>query len=266
MREKKQLVLNISNLTEKADKFYRQMDTSLKYRETFLRDPVGILSKDLLGGTCNNESIWISKMNRLLFALLSNTKFMEWAKDFENDVQSKINAAVNSDDPKIAEKELAAHLNRTYYYRKIVQAMFDSLDVETYEALLNLGRDSSRTSPADQDVKFNVKYNGTDQISISLDPSISSLAEKSMGDVTVCVYIAVYAVAAIAVFAFATAAVAIMEVPKMLSRTDLQRITSFVTKELTQRSHLLRKEGELSINLPERNAIFDNKNNQSQDS
>jgi hypothetical protein len=266
MREKKQLVLNISELSEKADNFYRQMDDSLTFRETFLRDPVGILSKDILGGTSEKEPIQLSKTNRLLYALLSNKKFMEWAEGFEKNVQSKISATLTSNDPKEIEMELAAHLNRTYYYREIVQAMFSTLDVETFEALLNLNRESASSLLTDKDVRFKVSYDGPDKISISRDSSIGPLAQESVSDwVVVCVAIAVYAVGVLAVFAAATAAiaVAIVEVPRPLSRTDLQRISGFMTKEFTQRAELIRQEDELRINLPKRNVIFDKKNDQS---
>ncbi|MGF9816272.1 hypothetical protein [Bacillus toyonensis] len=259
MKENKQLILNISHLRKKSDTFYRKMDNSLTYREKFLRDPVKIISKDLLEITCEKESIRISKTNHLLFALLSNKKFMEWVEQFEREVQSKVNNAITSDDPKVAELELASYLNRTYYYREIVQAMFECLDVETFEALLNLNRETGDISSSNPNIGFNVRYEKPDQISISLDPT--SLAEQVFDDSTVvCVAIAIYAVAAIAVFGVAVAAVALAEGPGLLSRADLQRISNFMTKELTQRAHLLRKEAELKINFPKRNAIFDGDN------
>jgi hypothetical protein len=251
------LILNIPDLSSKADTFFRQMDASITYRESFLRDPVGSLSRLLLGGPCGKSSARVSKTNQLLYALLSNQKFMTWSESFQKEVDSQVATALKGNEGSSDECTFASHINKTYYYRQIIKAMYESLDVETFEALITLDRETARAPTSRTEGGFVMKQDRPDRVSITLDPDSGENREVMCDICVVCIAIAVYAVALVAVFVVGFAG----RVSDSLTRVDLQRIASMIVTDLTERAAMLRKEGELSVALPARNVILDSKKN-----
>jgi hypothetical protein len=191
------------------------MAESPAFRALFLKDPAGTASAMLLPADEQPPAAQIRRANRLLFALLSNAGFMEWAAGFQARLNEQVATVENvpeGERPKMA----AATLDRAAVYREIVDAMAKHIDPEIMASLLmaaSTGGGAGITSrPPDRqvpvvvlDAPFIVAY----QISVDI----------------------VYIVSGATIGA--------------LSRVDLERAAAFLSEELPARAREVRASGAL---------------------
>lgn len=226
MSVQKPLVLNISDLTAKVYNFYHKMDTSKTYRDRFLLDPMETLSKDIPRGTFSKGAIRLSKTNRLLFELLSNKKFMEWTKGFERDIESKINATLTANESTKAQMELASYLNQNYFYCEIAHAMFECIDLETFQSLFK--------RPLDPTIR------SVEDLTLSEDSPVTAVSDPLLiNQLKHYAQTEILLLFVVAVFVFVAYTDVMIQSPDLMSRTDLRRISNIMIKELTKRANLL---------------------------
>lgn len=182
MRSDELLILNYGGFTDKVGGFYRDLNDSEALRELFLKDPAGILSRRLFADSSLQllTAARINQANRLLFSLLSNAKFLAWAREYEKALRERYQSPKRpkkaAGDEDEATKTLVAKLDRAELYRDLVKATMEFADLEWFYSRMVL--DPDRSAP----------------VSPLPVPALLSM------DPVVCVEVAVYAVAVAAVF------------------------------------------------------------------
>lgn len=134
MRSDDLLVLRYDDLSARSTAFYQKLAESPAFRALFLKDPAGTASAMLLPDDEQPPPGQIRRANRLLFALLSNPGFMEWAAGFQSGLRERVGA---EDLPEAERRKLAAvTLDRAAVYREIIDAMVEHMDAEMLASLL----------------------------------------------------------------------------------------------------------------------------------
>ena len=106
------LILNQGNFLGGVEELYRQLNSSPAFREQFLLDPAGVLSLTVFTEFESPTVGAINQANRILFSLLSNPKFREWAHGFQQRISAQIDEAAQSADRVEAIKMIVARLDR----------------------------------------------------------------------------------------------------------------------------------------------------------
>lgn len=217
------LVLDYNDFSEKLAVFYRKLSDSQSTRELFIRNPTGVIS-DLLFPEAGVSHPEINQGNRLLYALLSNERFMAWSGEYQAGIEDRIQEIVKTvDSPAEAMRILATTIDRQKIYQEITEAITRDIDVEIL-AGLTWKLDPDRIP----------KFEWPKHKPFPLDS----------GSVVVEIEVAVYAVAVAAVFAVAVAAVVAGEpVPDGINRVDLQRISAQIAENIRQQAVQLREHG-----------------------
>lgn len=217
MRSDDLLILNYERLSARTTELYGKMAESAAFRALFLKDPAGTISRMLLPDDDQPPPSQIRQANRLLFALLSNDGFMEWAAGFQKRMQSRVGAIQEVDDDGERHQLAAATLDRTAVYREIVDAMVTHLDAEILASIL-VG------VPAD-----------------AREGLASRLPDRPMP-----VVVLDYPVIIIAQSDTQVAFVMEGRLTEGVSRVDLQRAATFLAEELPARAREVRASGALT--------------------
>lgn len=141
------LVLEYPGFAERIDHFYRRLSESAAYRELFLNDPVGVLARQTLPQFHPDER-GISIANRLLFSLLRNDRFLQWAREFQAELDEEVTRLGSElrDHPDAAAEAArvaAVRMDRGTLYSRVAQGILDHGDKSVVDALL------TQTSPRD---------------------------------------------------------------------------------------------------------------------
>ena len=209
MRPDDYLVLHYDELSSRAEDFYERMGSSESFRALFLNDPVGTSAAVLFPDLPPPPAGQVNRANRLLFALLGNAGFREWARGFGQRLAGAgADGAEGGDEPM---KVMAARFDRSAAYKELVEAIVEHCDEEIVSALLSgAGQGLARPLPGEDlpvvTVVVPVNYNYTFVFPL--------------------VYIGANADA--------------------LSRVDLERITSFLSEDVPARAQQLRESGGLA--------------------
>lgn len=217
------LVLRYERFAERAEAFFGLISSSAAFREVFLRDPAGTLSETILVGEGALSSVDINQANRLLFALLSNGGFMEWARTYGQgfDEGSGAGPAADLDDTERM-KLRAVTLDRNQMFADLVRAIADNPDFETICSVMV----RRRTDPAE---------------AIVPRPNMNVATYEET-------FVAGYAVALFFVLVVAVAVAG--ETPggptQTLSRADLETVADVLTQRLPERAAEVRASGALT--------------------
>lgn len=203
------LICHYDEFENSVTRLYRDFDASPAFRDYFLENPTNAISKSMFPDLAPLSQADISAGNKLLYSLLSNPKFAQWAKRFEHQLYDSLKFAEASDDPEVL-KQVVARIDKKKLYKDIVEGIQEFGDVESLSAILGRPR-----SPA-----------GTE---------VGKVASMPHLDVAVEIEILIYAVAVAAVFIipvdvfFAPATAGV-------SRDDLHRISNVLAVELKRRA------------------------------
>ena len=208
------LVLHYDRLSERVQSFFDQLEGSASFREVFLRDPAGTMSEALLDGQASGAEV--NQANRLLFALLGNRGFMEWAASYQQRLlEQSAGDGGNAEQFKLA----AATVDRSRIYGDLVKAIVDHVDLETMYSMVVSGdtRASIARAPAPS-------------------PEVAVYTET---------FIAGYVVALF--FLVVTQIDVTPAAPtESLTRLDLERVSGFVAERLAAQAQELRETGALT--------------------
>lgn len=222
MSATERLVLNQNNFAERTFAFYRKMNTSPNFMKKVVEDPARIMAEELFAGEDLPSVGEINQANRILFSLLSNPKFIEWSKDFEERMASQVKQEGDNIE---ALNRVVRNLDRSQLYNEIASAAQQFIDKEWIYNRMTINRSTAASNRISGPFRSGV----------------------IAADIAVCIETFIYAVAVGAVFAVAVAAVFLGESPveSGLSRFDLQRIASALAGEMDSRAQALRESGAL---------------------
>jgi hypothetical protein len=238
MRSDELLILNYRNFSERVASVYERLHNSESMKALFVSDPTGLFAKTVFP-EYNLTSSELNQGNRLLFSLLSNSRFLEWSKQFEERLKAQLQQITGTSDEAEAMRLFLTTFDRTQLYREIAQATLEFGDLETIFSLTVKDPNSAVRRPLPLDIDLVIPSNPN-----PIDPLGSDLA-----DVAVDIETFIYAVAAVAVF---IAAVALLVVPpppsvrETLTREDLMRVTNFMAQQLGEKARTIRQAGLLT--------------------
>ncbi len=230
MERTKFLALHYDGYVEMAQKFFRQMNASNSYREVFFNNPAEVLAHTVLNDTVSIPSSQINRANLFLYALLSNKKFMDWTKHFQEKVQSDIAKLGQGEQSTEAIKSYLASLTKQKLYEELINGMQSTIDRETWNILLVKGTGPG-TSVKIPDVLREIKLAFVTGINQDVAVEIETL---------------IYAVDVAAVFVVIVAVFGI-PVSAELTREDLAKLSNLVSSRLREIGAATRAAGGLSF-------------------
>jgi hypothetical protein len=119
-------------------RLYDALSTSEAHREAFIRNPADYLTSSLLPESDSLTRAQLSSANRLIFALLSNPHFMDWAREFQSEIRTNVQAATSVEDEEERLRLMTVLLDRTEVRRRMAEGIRDHGDIEGIAALLEL--------------------------------------------------------------------------------------------------------------------------------
>jgi len=106
------LVLDQEGLADRSIAFFTRLNADEGLRTEFVADPIGTIEREVYGrGDPGEREATLNQANRILLSLLSNERFMAWARDYDATVdpatskeevhQAIIRAAVEHGDKEL---------------------------------------------------------------------------------------------------------------------------------------------------------------------
>ena len=213
MRADEYLVLHYDRLSEGVQAFFDRLEASAAFRELFLKDPAGTMSEVILGGQPSGADL--NQANRLLFALLGNRGFMEWAENYQRGLADR--GQQGGEDGAERLKLVAATMDRSQLYGDLVRAIVEHADLETMYSIVVRGDDLPSIAPGPQQ-------------------EVAVYTETFIAGYVVALFVLV-------VTQIDVSPAAPMET---LSRVDLERVSGLVAERLTAQAEQLRADGALT--------------------
>ena len=231
MRSEEMLVLNYRNFSSRLESLFGSLGKSPAALESFARDPAGVFGKHVFPEH-NVSAGELNQANRVLFSLLSNPRFLDWSKKFEQKIRDQLKKVGKKVDSAEAIKQLTATLDRAELYKEIAKATLSFADLELIYSMTVIDPDVIRGVLRDPFPPIGPDPLGCDLASVAVE-----------------IETFVYAVAAVAVFVVAVAAVAVIPAASVLenvSREDLRRVSNFMTTQLLAHANEVRLSGSLT--------------------
>lgn len=136
MSDTTKLILQYEGLSEAIKKLYGQLASSDAIREVFLKDPVGVVVNSLSPQGVNVQDSVINLSNMLLFALLSNKRFIVWAQDYGEKAREEVATKHPGLSAKELNKLLIVAFDRQRVLRDLSEAMLTFIDASILHALI----------------------------------------------------------------------------------------------------------------------------------
>lgn len=212
------LILRAPKLRKRLERLVEQIEADSSLRQWFINDPTRVICAKVFpeGVPAAASEAEVSRGNRLLYAILSNSEFRSWAASYEQDLLQRARVATSIDDPRRALETYLATVNRASIQADLARAVARYADAELIAGLT--------WQP------FTRYRDGWDNLVVEVS-------------------IAIYAVAAAAVFAIAVGAVFLgadgQPVDGAFTRVDLATVANEIAAALQQRAAELRQEGSL---------------------
>jgi hypothetical protein len=127
------LVLNMPGFKERVSALEERLTSDSSLRELFVRDPANVILKTVFPDE-NVPSAEVTRGNRLLFALLTNEKFMAWAENYQKSLVEKAIRATKLTDPNDALRTYLAVVDRSAIHRDVAEAVAQTADTEVIAA------------------------------------------------------------------------------------------------------------------------------------
>lgn len=209
------LILQVPQLNQRLTSLLTQIHTDPSLSDLYINDPVGVIQKSIFPEETNIPPAEIHRGNRLLFSLLSNKNFLDWAQNYENQLIKQAEAATKLDDPDQALNSYLVTVDRNKIHQDLAAAVAKFADPELIASLTWKG---SGTNPAD----------------IAVDTETF-----------------VYAVAVLAVFAVGVMVLFAGRLPVMmdgavLTRVDLANVANQLSEQLIAHANTVKASGVLT--------------------
>jgi hypothetical protein len=221
MGANKLLLLRAPKIHEDLGGLLERLDQEPALRDLYLRDPAGVIQKFVFPDQGGVPSAEIARGNRLLYSLLSNTEFVQWAQEYEQGLILEAQEATSIEDPAAALNAYLTIVDRSRLHADLAEAVARTADAEVIGAL---------TWRPDL-------------------PKVGATRLPIAADIAVDIETFIYAVAVAAVFAVAVGVVFIGVVPeqpdRLLSRADLLNVANQLSEDLIDRSVVVKEAGTL---------------------
>jgi hypothetical protein len=243
------LVLNYAGFRHHVADFYARLNESAAFRELFVRDPSGAMAQTIFPGYLRFQAGHINQANRLLFSLLSNPRFVEWAEEYQTQLEQQASEAFGDiEDAEERMKAFLVTLDRGAVYSHVSDAVPRFVDREMAHALF-ISEPGLGYAMPDPDGPVECKEptvpgkDGYPFPKICAEPKPPA---PGPGSVAVEIETFVYAVAVAAVAVVVTiVAVALESFSAGLSREDLRAVTEQLAERVHERAVDLRDRGRL---------------------
>lgn len=258
MRADELLILNYAGFSNHVRTLHRMLERSPSLQEMFVREPARVLASVVFPGYQQPTPATLDYTNRVLFALLSNGRFVRWANQFQKQVEKEAKQAFESvEDPGERLKALSAVMDRPKLYGQIAEALPKFMDTELATSMLirapGVGYPDPGGGAGDPDYcpdPPETGIEGTDWC-VKIGPPNPVISGNPIGGTRVEIETYIYAVAVAAVFVVVTMIDATPKpAPAGLSRSDLRNVAGQLAGRVKQQADQLRESGALSEPLP----------------
>lgn len=226
MRSDQRLILEWPEFSGRLGEFLQRLEDEPSLLHSFARDPSSVLAACVFPNDALPALTLINRGNRLLFALLSNERFMSWSEGYTAQLSRAAVERFPDLDPDKAAVAYAATLSPDDTYEAVVDAALRFVDKEMLAALLVIESDD------------------VDKLAGPVDPKSPNPAFGWVA-VLVLVFVVVAAVHAV-LFLGSSGDVVARGVLPGLSRDDLDRISRMLIDALSDRADYLRRTGALA--------------------
>jgi len=201
------------------------MNNSIAHQKLFLADPTGVLIKMLFPGQ-EYSTMEINAANRLLFSMLSNQKFMEWAKSHQEKMARDALEATKIKDPDEAMRVFTGLFDKRKAFVDILHGLKETMDVEIIGALLQAmsGFGSGRGRPV------SMRSDGSGSSSVYTETYI-------FYHVAEIVYAVVVSVSFLGIHVAPIDGV---------TREDLRNLSAMLAEQIKDRAYKMRESGDLN--------------------
>src|SRR5262249_52166614 len=129
-------LLRLPDYSPRIVEFLHRIDREPALSELFTRNPVGVLQEAVFPERQLLPADVLSRENRLLFALLSNRGFRDWAKRYQTAFEERAKNTYPNLVPDEAYIAYAGHISREEVYKDIAEAALSFIDRETLYLLI----------------------------------------------------------------------------------------------------------------------------------
>lgn len=224
------LVFRAPEVRSRMSELLRDVEGDATVRQMYLRDPIGVINRAVFPDQ-EVPASELSRGNRLLFALLTNEKFLNWSRSYEIDLTKKAVDATNIEDPSTALRTYLAVVDRSTIHQDLAVAAAEFADPELIAALtwrpdrIGIGR-----------TKF----------PINADVAV---------EIETLIYVVIAVAVAVAAVAVAVAGVETDIEKAVLNRQDVVAISQILSEELIGHAAQIRESGQL-LQFSRRNQGF----------
>jgi hypothetical protein len=129
------LVLKAPEVQARMAELLARLEREPGLRQLYLQDPAGVFQTAVLADHGTVPAAEINRGNRLLFAILSNSAFLDWVAEYEKEVVANAVETTHIDDPEEALRAYLAVVDRTKVHQDIADAVARYADGEMIAAL-----------------------------------------------------------------------------------------------------------------------------------
>lgn len=122
------LLLRFPSYSTQITAFFQRIQNEPSLTQMFARNPVGVLRQLVLPTEPQLSSDVLSRENRLLFSLLSNRGFRDWANRYQRDFENRATQLYPDFTREEAFKALAVQTPREEIYRSAAEAAASFVD------------------------------------------------------------------------------------------------------------------------------------------
>ena len=238
--------MNYSGFSRHVTTLFSRLDSSPSLREAFIQNPSGIMTQLVFPGYRQPSIAQVNQANRLLFSLLSNPRFMDWANRFQENLDEQVREIRRDvEDEAEAIKLLTARLDRTVLYRELMQAVQERGDLELLYSLMV--RSPNRVNYIEPGSGGTGSPCPDPEDPLCDDPDAPSDPIGPISDTFVASETVVVIIAVAAFFIVVTQIDATPKpTPEGLSRRDLQAVSGFFADRMRERAEQVRESGALT--------------------
>jgi hypothetical protein len=133
---REQLILKYPALGERLNELYEDMSTSRALRESFLRDPSGLIWSHVFDGQVAPVRSVLSSANRLLYCFLADQGMRRWADDYARQIAYRFSYLQDISDPVERKREFLLAIDRDEVERDFAQALANVGGIELQTAVV----------------------------------------------------------------------------------------------------------------------------------
>ncbi|GAA1378343.1 hypothetical protein [Catellatospora chokoriensis] len=137
VRRRDQLILKYPALDAQLNGLYKEMSASRALRESFLRDPSGVIWSQIFKGEVASVRSNLSSANRLLYCFLADPGMRRWAEDYSREMAERFSHLRDIRDPVERKREFLLAIDRDEVARDFARALSNVGGLELQTAIVS---------------------------------------------------------------------------------------------------------------------------------